>query len=330
MLLRRTPNGALMALAYIAALHLVTSYVLVPRPVAGDTLRHKVMALTATHRPRVVIAGDSRAERQIIPAVIARKLEIPEADVVNIARPACESSGVLAAYRESSDRFAGAPIMLISVSLFSVNDRENEDMYLNDEVLWSLSLAERFRVVGPQRALLAAFLPERALFRGLRDVFSPSEDTYSERGFRGFPGEPPRDRVERWEEAWRRLRDADVDINGLRWRQLQRDLQGLKAAGVQLVLLDSPDWPRFSRIVAGSPRGEARARFSAKLAGLCRELDVPLLSYDAGCFGAWDLDRLFRDPIHLNREGAGLLSEIVGGDLRSLAASGRLRVPEAR
>jgi len=314
----------------VAGVHLLVSRVLVPRPVARDFVRHKVMALTATGRARVVIAGDSRAERHIVPDVIAGQLGLPADDVINIARPACESSGVLAVYREFADRFCPSPIMLISVSMFSVNDRENEDMHLNDAVLWSVGLVDRFRLVRPQRALLATFLPERALYRQIRDRLRPPRGTVPERGFRGFYAKPSREVFEGWVSYWALHRDDPAEIAGVRWRQLRRDLESLKAAGVQFVLLDSPESPCFLDMVAGSRRGEVEAEFSRRLADLCREMDIPLLSYDTTCFDVADPGCYFRDSIHLNAAGARVFSEIVGRDLHRLVGSGRLRMPEVR
>ena len=328
--IRRAPAGALIALACVAGIHLLVSRVLVPRPVARDFVRHKVMALTATGRARVVIAGDSRAERHIVPDVIAGQLGLPTADVINIARPACESSGVLAIHREFADRFCPSPIMLISVSMFSVNDRENEDVYLNDAVLWSVGPVDRFRLVRPQRALLATFLPERALYRQIRDRLRPPRDSVPERGFRGFYAEPPREVFEGLARYWALHRDDPAEIAGVRWRQFRRDLESLEAAGVQFVLLDSPEWPRFLRMVAGCRQGEVKAEFSRRLADLCREMDVPLLSYDTTCFDVADPGCYFRDSMHLNAAGARVFSEIVGRDLQRLVGSGRLRMPEVR
>ena len=218
--------------------------------------------------------------------------------------------------------------MPISVSMFSVNDRENEDVYLNDAVLWSVGLVDRFRLVRPQRALLATFLPERALYRQIRDRLRPPRHTVPERGFRGFYEEPPPEVLQGLTHYWAVHRDDPAEIAGVRWRQFRRDLESLKDAGVQFVLLDSPEWPRFLKMVAGWRQGEVKAEFSRRLADLCVEMDVPLLSYDTTCFGVADPGCYFRDSMHLNAVGARVFSQIVGRDLHRLVGSGRLRMPE--
>src|SRR5512146_1781320 len=61
----RAPAGVL-ALVLMLALHLVLVSFVYPHPIAREGLRVKVLALTAHSRPAVIIAGDSRAEHQLV------------------------------------------------------------------------------------------------------------------------------------------------------------------------------------------------------------------------------------------------------------------------
>ena len=70
---QRMPRAAVASVLLIALLHVAASMIAFPEPIARDGLRHKVMALTATHRPAIIIAGDSRAQKHLIPALMAAK-----------------------------------------------------------------------------------------------------------------------------------------------------------------------------------------------------------------------------------------------------------------
>ena len=161
----RWPIGGAYAVAFILIAHAAVSLVLVPDPIADQPLRRKILALTERSRPWMIIAGDSRAQVHVRPDVLAESFGWPESAIVNIGMPVCEVSSVLAAYREFSDRFAHNPIMLVSTSIFGVNDGAREEHFIHDETVWSLSVVQRFRLLPPGRALLATFLPERGLLR---------------------------------------------------------------------------------------------------------------------------------------------------------------------
>ena len=109
---------------------------------------------------------------------------------------------------------------------------------------------------------------------------------------------------------------------------MEEDLHELVAAGVQVVMLDSPEHPAFRAYIADTSAGTANAKFHDQLRDLCASLDIPLLHYDATWCGARNPNTLFCDPLHLNRRGAAVLSERVGRDVKELLESGRLRSPE--
>jgi len=329
-IVRRLPAGALFACLFVGLIHIVVSGWVVPHPVARESLRQRVIALTEHARPSLLIAGDSRAENNIMPGVVAAQVGMPIESVVNVAMVACESSAVLAAYREFSERFAHEPIVVISVSLFSVNDRVTVPGYLNDEVLWSIGLVDRLRLAPLKRALSSTLLPERELKRRIAGWFRRSSPrAVPEQGFMGLAGdrcvdvtpETVRDCIRRINRGW----FNDPVIDGIRWRQLEADLRSLIQAGVQVVIFDAPEHPAFPQGTDGTDNGAANARFHEQLIGLCHRIDVPILCYGTDWFGDRDPDALYYDLLHLNRRGAALLSERVGQDLSILMQSGRLR-----
>jgi len=320
------PRGALIAAGLIVALHLLVIRSVFPHPVAREQIRQRVSALTEHVRPRLIIAGDSRAAWQIHPLILAERLGLPAKEVINIAANNCGSTPVVAAFREFSDRLAPAPILLLSVSTWSVNDRS--PTYLeNDELLWSIGWVDRLRLVSPVQAGLAIFTPERRLWQRLAGLWETSTAEVAEQGFMGPPDNRHVAHSERSIERQSRLLErewyAPSDLNGVRWRIFETDVQALLRLGAKVVLVDCPDHPAWLERIAGTPFGDTNALFHAKLRGFCQRLRIPLLKYDSEWCPGCEPDEVFYDFVHLNREGAIRFSERVAQDLADMLADGR-------
>jgi hypothetical protein len=323
-----------------------------PEPIARESLRRKVLDLTADGHPGLLVAGDSRAEYQVIPSVLAATLGVPASAAVNIGTACGEPAATLAAYREFTGRFADGPIMLLSVGLWSVNDHQHE--YLGNETLWSLGFADRVRVAPVRSALCSMFLPERVAAARFADWLhggtrpdpvtgqilarltpgararDASVSWLTDRGYIGSTkdvaadhrvlGRTTRGIVESWY--------IDARVDGVRWRLFESNLDRLLADGVQVVILDTPRHPAVLAALEGTSGAEADGQFHRQLLDISAAKAIPLLSYDAAVFQGRDPDRLFRDAAHLNDAGATLLSERIGRDLRGLIDVGKLRWPQ--
>lgn len=329
----RWPIGGAYAVAFILIAHAAVSLVLVPDPIADQPLRRKVLALTERHRPRMIIAGDSRAQVHVRPDVLAESFGWPESAIVNIGMPVCEVSAVLAAYREFSDRFAHNPIMLVSISVFSVNDGAGGN-FIHDEMIWSLNPLERFLLLPPGRAFLATFLPERGLVRQLVRGRRIDEDTVVPEF--GFVGKSGGGAVRFSQEAVRRQMSGvqrgwfgDAQIDAIRWNRFETDLESLTEEGVQVVLLDSPVHPAFWEAIAGTPLLDVYRRFRKKVRDVGLRLHIPVLQYNSRGLGDADANAMFFNLTHLSRLGATWLSDQLGHDLQELIAAGALTAPAA-
>lgn len=324
---RRLPMGMIIACFLITLFHTVATCIIFPEPIARETLRQKVIALTADCRPSMLIAGDSRAETQIIPAVVAFELNLPIEEVANIAVPACESTAVLAAYREFKSRFRQKPVLLLSVSIWSVNDTS---YFKNDDALWAFSMADRLRLVSPGRALTLAFSSERLVLQGAWQWLTGGEPmpTFSDQGYvrkEGRISEEPnfRQRADTVLNGWY----SRPEVKGLRWQRFRTDLQSFLEEGVQLVIIDPPTYPGFLELIKNTEAGQAEAQFHQQLKRLCRELGVPLLQYQENILADQNSDYLFRDLVHLNDDGARILSKRAAEDVRNLLNNQALVIP---
>lgn len=321
------------AAAIVLLVHICVATWVLPNPMPRRDLRRKVLPLTRDTKPSLIVFGDSRAECGFIPDTLAASAGIEPSVVVNIATPACEPAGGAAAYRAFADRFAARPVMLLSVSLFAVNDHAHEEL-IGQESLWGLSLADRLSVAPARRAIEATFLPERELLH--RYVLEPlllSVDTSqfeATRGYRGKDRTPAmtmdavRAKLIGLERRW--FNDAKID--GVRWRLFEQNVGELREAGVQLVIVDPPEHPLYLEALADSDLGSVNARFHEKLRTFCENERIPLLRYGASDICADDPASIFVSVLHLNRKGAQLMSQRAGDDLRAMVESGCLQWPE--
>lgn len=329
---RKCPRGGLAALVIAAVVHLLVVGVMVPQPVARHELRRQIMALTEHTKPRLLLAGDSRARMQLMPSAVAETLGISVDEVINMAGDSCEPAVALAAYREFSDRFAHRPIMVLSVSIFGVNDRAAQPGYVTDEFLWSIPLKERFAFASPVRVLRSCFLAERQLgarLGGLIDSLRAS--AVAERGFRGIPADNTIASGDDWLPAYLSKLDTvwfnDAVLDGIRWRQFEADVRALRSMGVQVVLFDGPEHPAFLSGIEGTEMGRAYAQFHDRLRALAVSEGIVLLEYGPSWCDGNDPDALFFNLLHVNRTGAALLSARVANDVRQLLNADRLRWP---
>ena len=330
---RRLPAGGVYAFVFIVLIHAFFSLVAYPHAVARPDLRRKVLALTGDHHPALVFAGDSRAECQIDPGVVAGAMGLEERDIVNIGVEAGDSAMVLAAHREFADCFAPGTILVMSVSAHFVSDRGELHDFYNAEYYWSLGVLPRFSSLSVGDAVRSTFTPERLLSNRINSYLNPPKPDapWSAGGYRALDGPPVELPDEGYPKTVARLDRWRYFTVGERcsapWLRFQADLEQLHSAGVQVVVLDTPEHPAFLASLLGTAEGDNYARFRSMLTRFCREMNVPLLQYTTEDLDLSNVDESFWDGVHLNAIGAELLSKRVGTDLGTLLSREVLSFP---
>jgi hypothetical protein len=115
-----------------------------------------------TANVEVIVCGDSRADRQIIPAIFKEKTDL---DVINIAATSQDlytwSSSLLAAKISNK-------IIVISASFFQVNDGANDFSFLNLGTFSDMTLTEKlklYRRAPLEMVLMQTRLANASIFR---------------------------------------------------------------------------------------------------------------------------------------------------------------------
>lgn len=327
------PRGGLWAVAIMACTHFVLSWLVFPHTVAQERTRRKVLTLTSNATPSLVVAGDSRGCDHVVPSLLASTLRIAPEASVNLALPGCDVAGVAAWYREFSHRLAASPIMLLSVSGSMVGPRGQGGLDLNREYYAGRGIFAAVAELEPTEAVKALLAPEWTLIERVASWrhSGRAEATAGQRGFNGLPPRewsPPGDSYAEYVTFMQQFGwfKESLDREAV-WQQLRGDLTFLLRCGVQLVVLDSPDHPDLLSYLAGTPAGRAHGRFRERLAQLCESLAIPLLRYDAEDLGTPNPAELFWDGVHLDRDGAAILSAKIAEDLQYLIEQRVLRLP---
>ena len=249
----------------------------------------------------VLIAGDSRAQRQLVPAVFEARGE----KAVNVATNAQD----LVTFANALDRYglpASVKVLLISTSVFQVNDGAIGGGFISTACLLNMTPRERTRVY-----LDRLGSPWSPLVFNFADG-PPAPMSEAERREQGFLGidktlELPLPRVLLNEHPWYR----NVRLDGARWRIFQQAIARVAATGREVVLIQPPVSPAWRAYTAGTFVEQAELTYAKMLAAAgaawprVRVLDFyTTLDSRLG-------NREFYDIQHLNRRGATLFSAMV-------------------
>ncbi len=267
---------------------------------------------------QVIIGGDSRAEGQIVPAVIEARTGSLAANVATAAQDLVTLSNALARHEISG---AGR-VLIVSASLFQVNDGAIDVGYLSTACLLNMTTRERARIYldrlgSPWSPLAFKFTedpPAEVPFERLR-----------EQGFVAIDKRLslPLPKVLLNAHPWYRK----VSLDGARWRLFQDALERLVAAGFRIYVLLPPVSPAWRAYTAGTFVDAAEREYAAMLSSATRKHPrVTFLDFYSTPDPRLGDDK-FADIQHLNRGGAelftGILMYRIGDDIVAVRSGSR-------
>lgn len=286
-----------------------------------DNLVAKVERLLIEPRrsPAILIVGDSRAQRQIIPEVIHRQLGV---DAVNAA----VASGELVSTTKVLQRYAlleSKPLLIVSASSSLVNDGVvpvQIDCLLAMpwiDQLW-ISRGDLAEMVRRKIAVYREYLGVRT---GLSQPKRKKASDLNEDGFFGIDTTLDI-------SAPKAIPIADGKIthpwyknlhqDGLRWRVFRAALADIARSGCPILLLNSPCSPAWRRLSRGTYVDEAEKNYSRMLQREAAQYDnVRVLDFYDGWTEEFP-DAMFYDIQHLNRTGAERFTMILCDEIRKL------------
>jgi len=286
-----------------------------------EDLVEKVNSLLIEPRrsPAILIAGDSRAQRQIIPAVLRRELGV---DAVNIAVAGGEfisTAKVLRRYGLTETK----PLLIVSVSSSLVNDGV---VPVQIDCLMAMPWIDQLWISRSELAELArrkAQVYSECLLARI-GWFPPKKKKakdFSEDGFFGIEttldASDPKAipiRGGKITHPWYK----DLHQDGLRWRVFQTALADIARTGCPILLLNCPCSPTWRQLSRDTFVDAAEKNYSRMLQQEATKYDnVRVLDFYDGWIEEFP-DPLFYDIQHLNRAGAERFTTILAAEIRRL------------
>jgi hypothetical protein len=250
----------------------------------------------------VIVAGDSRAERQVVPAVIESRTGSPAANVATVAQD-------LVTLRNTVHRYGlppGVRVLLIGTSIFQVNDGAIDGVNVSTACLLNMTRWERARVYADR--LGSPWSPLAFQFVDGTAAEVPAGQL-REQGFLGIDKQLslPLPRILLSQHPWYRK----VSLHGARWRIFQDSLRDLAQSGIPIYLFDPPISPAWRAYTEGTFVDQAEREFARMLVEAARPYpNVHVIDF----YSTPDLrlgNEKFYDIQHLNRTGAEQLTQIL-------------------
>jgi hypothetical protein len=275
--------------------------------------------------PAVIAAGDSRAQRQVVPAILKEQLGV---DAVNIAVAGGELISVAKVLKRYS-LTASKPLLIVSATVFQVNDGAIDHDTISMDCLMAMRWIDQialfhkklpemaYRKIGMYKRCLATacgLSPVRTKHFA-EDGFMGIEGTFDISGMRAHP--------ERIKHPWYQ----DPHLEGRKWRVFQAALQDIAASGAQILLYNGPSSPAWRQLSRNTFMDAAENQYSQMLRREAAQYpNVHFLDFHGGWMDDFP-DVEFYDIQHLNRTGAARLSRILCQQIEKLHLLGLALAP---
>lgn len=266
-------------------------------------LEGKLQALV-TASTVVIVGGDSRAERAVDPAIVEARTGSMTVNVATTAQDLITLSNAIVRHGLPP----GARQLIVSTSVFQVNDGAIDAGYLSTACLLNMTTRERAAVYADR--LGSPWSP--LAFSFAESAPAPlSPDVARARGFVGVVKQLslPLPRVLLNAHPWYR----NLSLHGARWRIFQAALARLASLSfdVRIVLFQPPISPAWRAYTAGTFVDSAEREFATMLRDLAAHYPnvqfVDFYSEPDPRLG----NEMFYDIQHLNRTGAAIFSDML-------------------
>jgi hypothetical protein len=282
----------------------------------GLTEKVRSLLIDPGRVPDVIIAGDSRAQRQVIPAVIEKELGV---DAVNIAVAGGELVSVAKVVRQCA-LSEKRPLLIISVTLFQINDGAIDHDTISMDCLLSMPWIDQvvlFRQKLPEMAYRKIGLYKRCL--AARCGLAPTKiKPFTEDGFMGIDGTLDTSgmsgHVGQIKHPWY----ENLCLEGRKWRVFQAALRDIAGSGAEVLLFNGPSSPAWQQLSRDTFMDAAEQQYSQMLTReVAQYPNVHFINFHSG----WNDDfpnPMFYDIQHLNRTGAARFSAILCDQIKRL------------
>lgn len=311
----------LMVLLVLADLGLTLSLPL-DEAVFDEELEEKVQALLLCEdgdAVDVILSGDSRGERQLIPAVVKKSTGL---NAVNVATNGLDLVTMANCFRKHSILQREDTILVISASIFQVNDGAVGDGYTTPACIFSLKWTDQIRLF---KKHLPYLINEKIeyycdYFKSTAAVSGGNREEVAERGYVGIDramvlagGQLDMD-IEKVAHPWYK----DFTFPGKKWQVFQKALRDIASCGNKIFVFNPPACPAWLELSEHTLFDAAEQQFSSLLRQEAQKYEnIVFLDFYSEYRESFSND-MFYDLQHLNREGSARFTEIISQNISNV------------
>ncbi|MCB9427108.1 MAG: hypothetical protein H6584_08820 [Flavobacteriales bacterium] len=261
----------------------------------------------------IIVAGDSRAERQLIPKIIKTHTGI---NSINVA----VSAGDLALTVPALSAYSDSDVFVISASSWQINDGAIDHGYLSYKCFQQIGLVDKIKLYrNDTKELLNMYAGLftyvlRHLF--LDSNYSYDEEVIKEEGFMGIQSVLKVNMKEVTHLIGSHSWYKNINSKGCRFQVLIESLNRLDEKGSLVFIYQPPVSPIWKEQTKNTEIGMFEKEYSKKLDSLCAKSDN-IIFYD---FYSTDISQLknemYYDYQHLNRKGAEVFSKLISEKIK--------------
>lgn len=269
-------------------------------------LESKIISLADGHVNEIIVAGDSRAHRQVDPVYIYDEYGY---SAINIA----VNSGELITTYNALKKYdlLGTKSIILSVSFFQANDGASEPGYLSTAAIVNMSLAEKLKFIS-KNLVFYLKLYQKEFFQQIvfpKQLSRLQESSFEHLGFLPTQGQmslpiPYSADPQKTTHPWYK----DINLHGSRARLLRETILKFSQEDCNLVLYQPPVSPAFREKIKSSPIENSEYAFSQMLAQESNKYqNIYFIDFFSDQVSVLT-DEMYYDPQHLNPIGARLFT----------------------
>jgi hypothetical protein len=289
----------------------ISHYGFLDEDILNSELERKISTLKIdTAKINIIIAGDSRAERQLIPEIIKTNTGF---NTINIATSSCDLVTVVSAIKKKY-QYCSKILFVISASSWQVNDGAIDPGYLSLKCFQKLNTREKivmFRKSLPEMIKLQLVLFKHVVKKVLHKENDINIDgkKINEFGFLGIDGIFKVEKKNILEAGFvKHTWYKNNNNNGFRWTIFQKSLGEIENMNSFFIIYQPPISSYWRINTAKSFIDIAEIEYSKKLASEIQD-SKNIVFFDFYSNEISELnDSMYYDYQHLNRQGAEVFS----------------------
>jgi hypothetical protein len=254
--------------------------------------------------PTIIFAGDSRAERHLVPQIATDILNQPMGKIVNIALAGADPLMLLPIVRNNPKTFKNA-LVIISMSANQFNDGALKRGYFSKSMISKLSYSQQFEAFFPSHIKTLQDYYKTAIIQLFTSPQPPKRLFESSYGFMAVDGKLDSESLNLYrlkKNPWYK----NFKISNTKKQLISSALQQINMQCGSLFVISAPFPPSYLKIIKGEDLDQFEIDFQQQLKETCNHLDILYHSFQ-NIEGLHD--HHFYDSSHLNVEGAKIFTK---------------------